>query len=199
MPCPPPPISRPPPTSVAVRARPDLGLRQDRPGRGRPARSPTLGVELVSTGGTRKAIADAGLPVKDVSDLTGFPEMMDGRVKTLHPVVHGGLLGVRDAPEPQGGDGRARDRRRSTWSTSTSTRSRRPWPRARDYETCVENIDIGGPAMIRSAAKNHGYVAVCTEPADMAEVLAELADGGATIAGAAQAPGGPRLRPHRRL
>ncbi len=138
-----------------------------------------LGVELVSTGGTRKAIADAGLPVKDVADLTGFPEMMDGRVKTLHPVVHGGLLGVRDAPAHKA----AMDEH-GIGAIDLVYVNLYPFEQTvaagADYETCVENIDIGGPAMIRSAAKNHGYVAICTDPADMAQVLAELADGGAT-------------------
>lgn len=138
-----------------------------------------LGVELVSTGGTRKAIADAGLPVKDVADLTGFPEMMDGRVKTLHPVVHGGLLGVRDAPAH-----RAAMDEHGIGAIDLVYVNLYPFEQTvaagGDYETCVENIDIGGPAMIRSAAKNHGYVAICTDPTDMAEVLAELADGRAT-------------------
>jgi phosphoribosylaminoimidazolecarboxamide formyltransferase/IMP cyclohydrolase len=137
------------------------------------------GVELVSTGGTRKAIADAGLPVKDISDLTGFPEMMDGRVKTLHPVVHGGLLGVRDAPEHAkamaehsiGGIDLVYVNLYPFESTVAG---------GADYATAVENIDIGGPAMIRSAAKNHGYVAVCTEIADLEEVLADMATDGAT-------------------
>ncbi|HEX4710927.1 bifunctional phosphoribosylaminoimidazolecarboxamide formyltransferase/IMP cyclohydrolase [Phenylobacterium sp.] len=138
-----------------------------------------LGVELVSTGGTRKAIADAGLPVKDISDLTGFPEMMDGRVKTLHPVVHGGLLGVRDAPDHAramaehaiGGIDLVYVNLYPFESTVAA---------GADYATAVENIDIGGPAMIRSAAKNHGYVAVCTEIADLEEVLAELQESGTT-------------------
>ena len=138
-----------------------------------------LGVELVSTGGTRKAIADAGLAVKDISDLTGFPEMMDGRVKTLHPVVHGGLLGVRDAPAHKA----AMDEH-GIGAIDLVYVNLYPFEQTvaagGDYDTCVENIDIGGPAMIRSAAKNHGYVAICTGPADMADVLAELADGGAT-------------------
>jgi phosphoribosylaminoimidazolecarboxamide formyltransferase/IMP cyclohydrolase len=138
-----------------------------------------LGVELVSTGGTRKAIADAGLPVKDIADLTGFPEMMDGRVKTLHPLVHGGLLGVRDAPEHK-----AAMELHGIGAIDLVYVNLYPFEQTvaagADFDTCVENIDIGGPAMIRSAAKNHGYVAVCTDPADMAEVLAELADGGAT-------------------
>jgi phosphoribosylaminoimidazolecarboxamide formyltransferase/IMP cyclohydrolase len=138
-----------------------------------------LGVELVSTGGTRKAIADAGIMVKDISDLTGFPEMMDGRVKTLHPVVHGGLLGVRDAP-----DHKAAMEAHGIGAIDLVYVNLYPFEQTvaagADFDTCVENIDIGGPAMIRSAAKNHGYVAVCTEPSDMAEVLAELAEGGAT-------------------
>ena len=138
-----------------------------------------LGVELISTGGTRKAIADAGIAVKDISELTGFPEMMDGRVKTLHPVVHGGLLGVRDAPEHKA----AMDAH-GIGAIDLVYVNLYPFEQTvaagADYETCVENIDIGGPAMIRSAAKNHGYVAICTDPADLAEVLAELADGGAT-------------------
>ncbi|MET0274744.1 MAG: bifunctional phosphoribosylaminoimidazolecarboxamide formyltransferase/IMP cyclohydrolase [Phenylobacterium sp.] len=140
-----------------------------------------LGVELVSTGGTRKAIADAGLPVKDVSDLTGFPEMMDGRVKTLHPVVHGGLLGVRDAPEHKA----AMDEH-GIGAIDLVYVNLYPFEQTvaggADYATAVENIDIGGPAMIRSAAKNHGYVAVCTEPSDLQEVLAALqADGGTSL------------------
>ena len=138
-----------------------------------------LGVELVSTGGTRKAIADAGLAVKDISELTGFPEMMDGRVKTLHPIVHGGLLGVRDAPEHK----RAMDEH-GIGGIDIVYVNLYPFEQtvagSADYATAVENIDIGGPAMIRSAAKNHGYVAVCTGIADLEEVLAELKAGGAT-------------------
>ena len=139
-----------------------------------------LGVELVSTGGTRKAIADAGLAVKDVAELTGFPEMMDGRVKTLHPIVHGGLLGVRDAPEharamAEHGIGGIDLVYVNLYPFEQTVAA------GAGFDACVENIDIGGPAMIRSAAKNHAYVAVCTGPEDMAEVLAELqANGGAT-------------------
>jgi len=138
-----------------------------------------LGVELVSTGGTRTAIANAGLAVKDISELTGFPEMMDGRVKTLHPVVHGGLLGVRDAPEHAKAMAE-----HDIGGIDIVYVNLYPFEQTvaadADFETCIENIDIGGPAMIRSAAKNHGYVAVCTELADLEEVLAELNAGGAT-------------------
>ena len=138
-----------------------------------------LGVELVSTGGTRKAIADAGLPVKDISELTGFPEMMDGRVKTLHPIVHGGLLGVRDAPEhakamADHGIGGIDLVYVNLYPFEQTVAG------GADYATAVENIDIGGPAMIRSAAKNHGYVCVCTEIGDVTEVIAELQAHGTT-------------------
>jgi phosphoribosylaminoimidazolecarboxamide formyltransferase/IMP cyclohydrolase len=137
------------------------------------------GVELVSTGGTRKAIADAGLPVKDISELTGFPEMMDGRVKTLHPIVHGGLLGVRDAAEHK-----AAMEAHGIGAIDLVYVNLYPFEATvaggANYETAVENIDIGGPAMIRSAAKNHGYVAVCTQPSDMDEVIAEVAADGTT-------------------
>ena len=141
-----------------------------------------LGVELVSTGGTRAAIAAAGLPVKDIAELTGFPEMMDGRVKTLHPVVHGGLLGVRDAPAhaqamSEHGIGGI-DLIYVNLYPFTQTVAA-----GGNYDACVENIDIGGPAMIRSGSKNHGYVAVATAPADMAEIIAALkADGGTSLA-----------------
>ena len=138
-----------------------------------------LGVELVSTGGTRAALAAAGLPVKDVAELTGFPEMMDGRVKTLHPVVHGGLLGVRDAPShaeamAAHGIGGIDLLYVNLYPFEATVAS------GADVATAVENIDIGGPAMIRSAAKNHGYVAVCTDPEAMAEVVAALQAHGAT-------------------
>jgi phosphoribosylaminoimidazolecarboxamide formyltransferase/IMP cyclohydrolase len=137
------------------------------------------GVELVSTGGTRAAIAGAGLAVKDVSELTGFPEMMDGRVKTLHPVVHGGLLAVRDAPEHARAMGE-----HGIGGIDLLYVNLYPFEQTvaagGDFETCIENIDIGGPAMIRSAAKNHAYVCVCTAPEDLAEVLATLKADGAT-------------------
>ena len=137
------------------------------------------GVELVSTGGTRGAIAASGLAVKDVSELTGFPEMMDGRVKTLHPLVHGGLLGVRDAPAhaeamAAHGIGGIDLLYVNLYPFEATVAS------GADFGTAVENIDIGGPAMIRSAAKNHGYVAVCTAPDDLAAVLTAFADGGGT-------------------
>ncbi|WP_296816803.1 bifunctional phosphoribosylaminoimidazolecarboxamide formyltransferase/IMP cyclohydrolase [Brevundimonas sp.] len=138
-----------------------------------------LGVELVSTGGTRAAIERLGLPVRDVADLTGFPEMMDGRVKTLHPVVHGGLLGVRDAPAhaeamTAHGIGPIDLVWIDLYPFEATVAS------GGGFEAAVENIDIGGPAMIRSGAKNHGYVAVCVDKAGVDEVLAALQADGAT-------------------
>ena len=132
-----------------------------------------LGVELVSTGGTKRAIAEAGLAVKDVSDLTGFPEMMDGRVKTLHPMVHGGLLGERDLASHV-----AAMTDHNIAPIDLLIVNLYPFEQAvasgADYETCVENIDIGGPAMIRAGAKNHPHVAVCVDADDVDDVIAEL-------------------------
>jgi phosphoribosylaminoimidazolecarboxamide formyltransferase / IMP cyclohydrolase len=138
-----------------------------------------LGVELVSTGGTRAAIEKAGLPVKDVADLTGFPEMMDGRVKTLHPVVHGGLLGVRDAPEhakamAEHGIGPIDLVWIDLYPFEATIAG------GGDFASAVENIDIGGPAMIRSSAKNHGYVAVCVDRESIDEAVAALKTDGST-------------------
>jgi len=138
------------------------------------------GVELVSTGGTAKALRDAGLEVKDISDLTGFPEMMDGRVKTLHPKVHGGLLGVRDNPEHA-----AAMAEHGIAPIDLVVVNLYPFLQTlmsgADRDTIIENIDIGGPSMVRSAAKNHAHVAIVTSPADYAALLAELdANNGAT-------------------
>ncbi|WP_113267518.1 bifunctional phosphoribosylaminoimidazolecarboxamide formyltransferase/IMP cyclohydrolase [Agrobacterium cavarae] len=139
-----------------------------------------LGVKLLSTGGTSKAIADAGLPVTDVSDITKFPEIMDGRVKTLHPNVHGGLLAIRDDAEHQ-----EAMRAYGIEAIDLSVINLYPFEEVRakggDYPTTVENIDIGGPAMIRASAKNHAYVTVVTDPTDYPELLEALqADDGQT-------------------
>ncbi len=138
------------------------------------------GIELVSTGGTSKAIHDAGLPVRDVADLTGFPEMMDGRVKTLHPKVHGGLLAIRENPEHE-----AAMLAHNIPAIDLLVVNLYPFEatlaKGASEEDCVENIDIGGPAMIRGAAKNHNDVAVVVETADYAAILHELeAHNGAT-------------------
>ena len=138
------------------------------------------GVELVSTGGTAKALRDLGHDVRDVTELTGFPEMMDGRVKTLHPMVHGGLLAVRDNP-----DHVAAMEAHGIGAIDLVVVNLYPFEatvaKGADRDTIIENIDIGGPAMVRSAAKNHAHVAIVTDPADYAELLAQLdANAGAT-------------------
>jgi phosphoribosylaminoimidazolecarboxamide formyltransferase / IMP cyclohydrolase len=131
-------------------------------------------VELVSTGGTRKALSEAGLKVLDVSDLTGFPEMMDGRVKTLHPSVHGGLLAVRgNAAHVEAM--RAHEIRPIDILVVNLYPFEETVARGADFADCIENIDIGGPAMIRAAAKNHDDVAVLVDAADYAPLLDELA------------------------
>src|SRR5690348_11345225 len=140
------------------------------------------GAEIVSTGGTAAKLREAGVDVRDISDLTGFPEMMDGRVKTLHPKVHGGLLGVRDNPEHAA----AMDEHQiapidlvivNLYPFLNTVMS------GADRARIIENIDIGGPSMVRSAAKNHDHVAIVTDPADYRELLAELdANGGTTLA-----------------
>jgi phosphoribosylaminoimidazolecarboxamide formyltransferase/IMP cyclohydrolase len=131
------------------------------------------GIRLLSTGGTHKAIAAAGLAVTDVSDVTGFPEIMDGRVKTLHPKVHGGLLAIRDDAEHQ-----EAMKAHGIEGIDLAVINLYPFEDVRaaggDYPTTVENIDIGGPAMIRASAKNHAYVAILTDPADYPELLAQL-------------------------
>ena len=139
-----------------------------------------FGVELISTGGTSGMLRQAGLAVRDVSDVTGFPEMMDGRVKTLHPNVHGGLLALRDDDEHL---------------VAMAAHGIEPidllivnlYPfeqtvaNGADHATCIENIDIGGPAMIRAGAKNHRFVTVVTDPMDYDALLSQLkANGGAT-------------------
>src|ERR1700728_2233724 len=122
------------------------------------------GIELVSTGGTRKTLSEAGLAVREVSELTGFPEMMDGRVKTLHPAVHGGLLAIRNNPAHA-----EAMRTHHIGPIDLLVVNLYPFEetvaRGASFAECIENIDIGGPAMIRAAAKNHADVAVLVEPA----------------------------------
>src|SRR5690348_5904821 len=138
------------------------------------------GVEIVSTGGTAAKLRETGAQVRDISDLTGFPEMMDGRVKTLHPKVHGGLLGVRDNPEHA-----AAMEQHGIAPIDLVVVNLYPFLNTvmsgADRDTIIENIDIGGPSMVRSAAKNHAHVAIVTDPADYESLLAELdANGGST-------------------
>ena len=133
------------------------------------------GVEILSTGGSAKALAAAGVPVKEVADHTGFPEIMDGRVKTLHPTIHGGLLARRDLPEhvqAMNANGIA--------PIDLLVVNLYPFEatvaKGADFDEAIENIDIGGPAMIRAAAKNHGFVAVVVDPADYAPLKQEMAE-----------------------
>ena len=138
------------------------------------------GVEIVSTGGTAAKLRESGASVRDISDLTGFPEMMDGRVKTLHPKVHGGLLGVRDNPEHA-----AAMEEHAIAPIDLVVVNLYPFEatvaRGASRDEIIENIDIGGPSMVRSAAKNHAHVAIVTDPADYEELLGELnANDGAT-------------------
>src|SRR5665647_2564006 len=143
-----------------------------------------LGVKILSTGGTAKLLADNGIPVTEVADYTGFPEMLDGRVKTLQPKVHAGILARRDLPE----------------HVATLAKHGIPtidlvvvnlYPFAAtiakpdcSLEDAIENIDIGGPTMVRAAAKNHGHVAIVTDPADYADVLAEMQTNGGKVSDA---------------
>ncbi|MBS1171672.1 MAG: cyclohydrolase / phosphoribosylaminoimidazolecarboxamide formyltransferase [Proteobacteria bacterium] len=143
-----------------------------------------LGIKLLSTGGSAKMLRDAGLPVTEVSDYTGFPEMLDGRVKTLHPKIHGGILARRDAPEHLAAIDKAGIPPidlvvvnlypfRQTVAKPDCT-----------LEEAIENIDIGGPTMVRAAAKNHAGVAVVTDPADYAKIIEELRAGGGELSAA---------------
>jgi phosphoribosylaminoimidazolecarboxamide formyltransferase / IMP cyclohydrolase len=132
-----------------------------------------FGIELVTTGGTRKTLSGAGLKVIDVSDLTGLPEMMDGRVKTLNPAVHGGLLGVRGNPAHAEAM-RAHGIRPIDILVVNLYPFEETVARGGDFAACVENIDIGGPAMIRAAAKNHDDVAVLVDGGDYGALLDEL-------------------------
>jgi phosphoribosylaminoimidazolecarboxamide formyltransferase/IMP cyclohydrolase len=140
-----------------------------------------LGIKLLSTGGTAKLLADQGLPVTEVAEVTGFPEMLDGRVKTLHPKVHGGLLARRDLPEHM-----AAIKEHGIDTIDLLVVNLYPFESTVAKPGCtledaIENIDIGGPAMVRSAAKNWKDVAVLTDASQYAQVLAELKDGGLTL------------------
>ncbi|MBL6928368.1 MAG: bifunctional phosphoribosylaminoimidazolecarboxamide formyltransferase/IMP cyclohydrolase [Rhodospirillales bacterium] len=140
------------------------------------------GVEILSTGGSAKALSDAGIPVKEVSEHTGFPEIMDGRVKTLHPKIHGGLLAMRG-----NADHEAAMEQHGIAPIDLLCVNLYPFEetvaKGADFETCIENIDIGGPGMIRAAAKNHDGVTVVVDAADYAAVIEEMkANGGATSA-----------------
>ena len=141
-----------------------------------------MGVAILSTGGTAKALTDANIPVMDVSGVTGFPEMMDGRVKTLHPNIHGGILNVRDNASHQNDL-----TTHGIQSIDLVVVNLYPFSQTvasgADYDTCIENIDIGGPAMVRASAKNHKFVTIITNPTDYDTVTAEMGknDGATTL------------------
>ncbi len=130
-----------------------------------------LGIEILSTGGTAKALSEAGVKVRDVSDYTGFPEMMDGRVKTLHPKIHGGILALRGNPEHE-----EKMKENGIIPIDLVVVNFYPF----EKEASIENIDIGGPSMVRSAAKNFEFVTVVTDPADYDVVITELNESGGT-------------------
>ncbi|MBX6423516.1 IMP cyclohydrolase [Thermosulfurimonas sp. F29] len=141
-----------------------------------------MGVEIVSTGGTARVIREAGVPVTDVSEVTGFPEMLDGRVKTLHPKIHGGLLFIRDKEEhvrqiEEHGIKPIDLVAVNLYAFEKTVAS------GADLETAIENIDIGGPTLLRAAAKNFKYVTVIVDPADYERVLSEMRahDGATTL------------------
>lgn len=139
-----------------------------------------LGVEVVSTGGTKKAIEEAGIPVIGISEVTGFPEILDGRVKTLHPNIHSGLLAIRDKKEHM----EALEEHNIT-PIDLVVVNLYPFQQTIEkknvaFEDAIENIDIGGPSMLRAAAKNHAYVTVVTDPSDYEKVVAEVKENGDT-------------------
>src|SRR5208282_2142000 len=141
------------------------------------------GVELLSTGGTKAALEAAGVRVKAVEEFTGFPEMLDGRVKTLHPKIHGGILGRRDEPSH-----RRQMKEHGIEPIDLVVVNFYPFEKTVanpgvSLEDAIENIDIGGPTLVRAAAKNHGDVAVVVDPADYAAIIEEMdRDGGAITA-----------------
>ncbi|MFM2397540.1 MAG: hypothetical protein RLZZ144_790, partial [Pseudomonadota bacterium] len=143
-----------------------------------------LGVKILSTGGTAKLFSDNGIPCTEVADYTGFPEMLDGRVKTLQPKVHAGILARRDLPEHV-----ATLERHGIPTIDLVVVNLYPFAATVAKPNCsledaIENIDIGGPTMVRAAAKNHGHVAIITEPADYADVLAEMQTNGGGVSDA---------------
>ncbi|NIA71026.1 bifunctional phosphoribosylaminoimidazolecarboxamide formyltransferase/IMP cyclohydrolase [Pelagibius litoralis] len=141
------------------------------------------GVEILSTGGSARALSEAGIAVVEVASHTGFPEIMDGRVKTLHPKIHGGILARRDLPEHL-----AAMEEHQIAGIDMVVSNLYPFEATlasnADFDTCIENIDIGGPAMVRASAKNHDFVTIVTDPADYAAVQAEMAAQGGAVGAA---------------
>jgi len=139
-----------------------------------------LGIEILSTGGTAKKLRDSGISVKDVSDFTGFPEILDGRVKTLHPMVHGGLLAQRQNPSHTGQMAKHNIRPIDLVAVNLYAFDKATADPNCTLAHAIENIDIGGPTMLRAAAKNYHDVTVIVDPQDYPQVLAELKEQGNT-------------------
>lgn len=140
-----------------------------------------FGVEILSTGGTARALADAGIKIREVSDFTGFPEMLDGRVKTLHPKIHGGILGIRSRPEHV----RAMEAH-GIVPIDMVVVNLYAFEKTVARTDCalaeaIENIDIGGPTLLRAAAKNYPFVTVITDPADYSVVMREMDQSGGSV------------------
>ena len=140
-----------------------------------------FGVEILSTGGTARTLAQAGIKIREVSDFTGFPEMLDGRVKTLHPKIHGGILGIRTRPEHMEAMNKHNivpiDLIAVNLYAFEKTIARPDCTLAE----AIENIDIGGPTLLRAAAKNYPFVTVLTDPADYSVVIEEMNRSGGSV------------------
>ena len=154
-----------------------------------------FGVEILSTGGTAKTLRESGLKITDVSEYTGFPEMLDGRVKTLHPKIHGGLLGIRDNPEHA-----KKMKEHGIIPTDMVVVNLYPFEATVAKPSCtleeaIENIDIGGPSMLRAAAKNYPYVTVIVDPVDYKTVLEEMKKSGGCSQQGDQFPAGQESLP----
>src|SRR5437764_13223525 len=141
----------------------------------------SFGVDLVSTGGTSRALREAGLPVRDISDLTGFPEMLDGRVKTLHPKVHGGILHIRANSEHLRQVAEHKIQPIDMVVVNLYAFEKTAATPDVDFHQLIENIDIGGPSMVRSAAKNFQDVAIVTSPADYSSIAEEMESAGGDL------------------
>lgn len=139
-----------------------------------------MGIEILSTGGTAKKMRESGISVTDVSEFTGFPEMLDGRVKTLHPLVHGGILNVRDNPEHQRQCAEHNIRPIDIVAVNLYAFEKTVAKPDCKLAKAIENIDIGGPTMLRAAAKNFQYVTVIVDPADYPQVMSEIKEHGNT-------------------
>ncbi|HMK34727.1 MAG TPA: IMP cyclohydrolase [Desulfomonilaceae bacterium] len=140
-----------------------------------------FGVEILSTGGTAKSLAASGIKIKEVSDFTGFPEMMDGRVKTLHPKIHGGILGIRSRPEHVKAMNQHGILPIDMVVVNLYAFEKTVGRVDCSIEEAIENIDIGGPTLLRAAAKNYPFVTVITDPADYGAVIDEMKSSGGSV------------------